>query len=198
MLQPVVLPVVCGFLIFCFVFFFSVFLSFFLFFFGLPAAYGIPGSGIRSELQLWPILSCSNAGSLTHCARPGIKPASQCSRNAAHPVEQQQELLQAVVLKNEPGFSLCEIQDNFKFHYLTVYILLPSLGRIGRNQSHLALWVPVPFLLFKMFISRDMVIPFVLFSFYILFNSLCVWWKEEWRDELKCSSVFFFSFCGRK
>ena len=27
--------------------------------------------------------SCGNAGSLTHCAGPGIKPASQCSRGAA-------------------------------------------------------------------------------------------------------------------
>ena len=36
--------------------------------------------------------SCSNAGSLTHCARRGIEPASQCSQDAADPIAPQQEL----------------------------------------------------------------------------------------------------------
>ena len=37
--------------------------------------------------------SCSNAGSLTHCARPGLEPASQRSQDAANPIVPQPELL---------------------------------------------------------------------------------------------------------
>ena len=37
--------------------------------------------------------SCSNAGSLTHCAGPGIEPASQHSQDATDPVLPQKELL---------------------------------------------------------------------------------------------------------
>ena len=52
-------------------------------------------------------LSCSqdfsrnygNAGSLTHCAGPGIQPATQNSQNATDPIESQQELHDRVVLK---------------------------------------------------------------------------------------------------
>ena len=33
-----------------------------------------------------PSRGCSNAGSLTHCAGPGIKPASQRSQDAANPI----------------------------------------------------------------------------------------------------------------
>ena len=36
--------------------------------------------------------SCGNSGSLTHCARLGIKPASQCGRDAADAAALQQEL----------------------------------------------------------------------------------------------------------
>ena len=38
--------------------------------------------------------SCGNAGSLTHCARLGIKPESQCSQNANDPTVPQEELQQ--------------------------------------------------------------------------------------------------------
>ena len=37
--------------------------------------------------------SCSNAGSLTHCAELGIEPTSQSSQDAADPIAPQQELL---------------------------------------------------------------------------------------------------------
>ena len=40
-----------------------------------------------------PSHSCGSAGSLTHCARPGIEPAFQHSRDAANPFVSQQELL---------------------------------------------------------------------------------------------------------
>ena len=50
---------------------FSVF--WFFFFFGRPAACGVPGPGMRCEPQLPPLYhSCGSAGSLTHCAGPGI------------------------------------------------------------------------------------------------------------------------------
>ena len=37
--------------------------------------------------------SCSNIGSLTHCAGPGIKPVSQSSQDATNPTVAQWELL---------------------------------------------------------------------------------------------------------
>ena len=37
--------------------------------------------------------SCFSAGSLTHCAGPGIEPESQSSREAADPIVPQRELL---------------------------------------------------------------------------------------------------------
>ena len=37
-------------------------------------------------------LSCNNARSLTLCSGPGIKPASQCSQDAANPAAPKQEL----------------------------------------------------------------------------------------------------------
>ena len=40
--------------------------------------------------------SCDNAGSLTHCARPGIEPESQGSRDTTDPVGPQEELLNLV------------------------------------------------------------------------------------------------------
>ena len=36
--------------------------------------------------------SCSNTGSLTHCAGPGIEPATQCSQDATDPIVPQWEL----------------------------------------------------------------------------------------------------------
>ena len=51
-------------------------------------------SGQGSDLSHSCDLSCNrdNVGSLTHCARPGIKPVSQCSQDAADPVAPQREL----------------------------------------------------------------------------------------------------------
>ena len=37
--------------------------------------------------------SCGNAGSLTHCARPGIEPASQRSQDITNPSAPQREVL---------------------------------------------------------------------------------------------------------
>ena len=55
-----------------------------LFFFCLSAAYGIPGPGIRSELQLqptWQLWQCWTLNPLCWLARdPGIEPASQHCR----------------------------------------------------------------------------------------------------------------------
>lgn len=52
-----------------------------------PAAYGVPGPEIRPELQL------QQRQILNPLVRPGLRPASQCSRDAADPTAPQQELL---------------------------------------------------------------------------------------------------------
>ena len=59
--------------------------TFFFFLFWPP--HGIWSSGARD--QIWAeaaTMHCSDTRSLTHYARPGIKPVSQCFRNAANPV----------------------------------------------------------------------------------------------------------------
>ena len=45
-----------------------------------------------------PSHSCINTRSLTHCARSGIKPTSQCSKDAAYPTVPQWELCKESVL----------------------------------------------------------------------------------------------------
>ena len=48
---------------------------------------------------------CGNAIPLTHCARPGIKPSSQCSRDATKPVLPQKELQKSSVdIKSPRGW----------------------------------------------------------------------------------------------
>ena len=47
--------------------------KFFFFHFRPPCAYGVPGPGIRSDLQSWSKLQLQQSGSLSYCARPGIK-----------------------------------------------------------------------------------------------------------------------------
>ena len=58
-----------------------------------------PGQG--SDLSCSQDLSHNygNGGSLTHCAGPGIQPATQHSQDATDPIESQQELHDRVVLK---------------------------------------------------------------------------------------------------
>ena len=60
--------------------------------FGPPVAYEVR-PGIRSNCTCsLHSGSCGNARSLTHCARLGIEPASQCSQDTANPTALQQEL----------------------------------------------------------------------------------------------------------
>ena len=60
-------------------------------FFDHPVAYGVWWSDLScSSCSLSH--SCSKAGSLTHCARLGIEPASQCSKDTADPIVLQWEL----------------------------------------------------------------------------------------------------------
>ena len=70
----------------------------FSFFFGHPTAYEVPGLVLSLTCHLH--CSCGNTGSLTHCARPGMEPASWCCRDAADPVVLQSEL-QMIVFPNE-------------------------------------------------------------------------------------------------
>ena len=62
--------------------------------------------------------SCSNAGSLTHCAGPGIKPASQHSQDAADPAAPQQEL-----------------PKRFFFFFCLFAISLAALAAYGGSQA---------------------------------------------------------------
>ena len=68
---------------------------FFLFFliFGRPAACEVLGWRMRSELWLQPKLPLWHAGSFTHCAGPGIEPASQGSQDNPNPIDPQRERL---------------------------------------------------------------------------------------------------------
>jgi len=60
-----------------------VFLIFLFFAFDRPTAYGVPGLGIRSELQLQPCASAvATLDPLTHCAGPGIELVSWYCREA--------------------------------------------------------------------------------------------------------------------
>ena len=64
--------------------------------------------GQESDLSrsCYLIHSCNNARSLTHCARPEIKPVSQGSQDATNPIVLQQKiqgvyfLLKIYLLKN--------------------------------------------------------------------------------------------------
>ena len=48
--------------------------------------------------------SCGNAISLTHYARLGIEPASQCSQETANPIASQWEILLPLLKNNRPLF----------------------------------------------------------------------------------------------
>ena len=50
------------------------------------------GQGLDPSSSLNLSCSCGNARSLTHYARPTIKPVSQCSQDTANPIAPQQEL----------------------------------------------------------------------------------------------------------
>ena len=63
-----------------------------LFFFWLP--HGTWRSWARDQ----NLSGISNTGSLTHCARLGIEPASQCSRDTTNPTVPQQELLHYLII----------------------------------------------------------------------------------------------------
>ena len=68
-------------------FFQATFLFYFIFSIWLPHSKWSSGPGIRSETQLQPVHhSFGNARSLTHCAMPGIQPATQHFRDVAEPI----------------------------------------------------------------------------------------------------------------
>ena len=73
------------------------------------------------------IRSCGNAGSLTHYARPGIKPASQHSQHATDPVVPQQEL-PLLILKPYKFLSWC---SGNKSKNQDVAGLIPGLRSVG-------------------------------------------------------------------
>ena len=82
-------------------FFFQSFFLFFSFFFFLAALQYMefPGQGSDPSHSCDLHHTCSNTGSLTHGARQGIKPMSQCPRDAADPFAPQRELWLVDILK---------------------------------------------------------------------------------------------------
>ena len=55
--------------------------------------------------------SCGNAGTLTHCTRLGIEPATQCSQDAADPIIPQREILVVPFHKKPLNWSLAGESD---------------------------------------------------------------------------------------
>ena len=91
-------------------------LSFFFFFFFLAAPWHMEFLGQGSDLSHSCDLSCScsNAGSLTHCARPGIEPRSQHSQDAANPSAPQWELPDlTLLLQTDPQSQVDKASDSF-------------------------------------------------------------------------------------
>lgn len=79
---------------------FFAFILFFVLFFSLLAAlrhFEFAGQGSDPSQRHNRNHSCGSMGSLTHCAEPGIEPASQQQR-AAEPVASQQALLPLLLL----------------------------------------------------------------------------------------------------
>ena len=70
------------------------------FFFGHLTAYGIPGPGVRSELQLWPA-GVAMLDPLTHRAGPGMQPVSWCCRDATDAVVPWQELREVLIFNSD-------------------------------------------------------------------------------------------------
>ena len=71
----------------------GVFFVCFCFFFGRPKTYGVPrGQGSDPSCSCNLHCSCSNTGSLTHCARLGMELATQHCRDTTDPAVPQQEL----------------------------------------------------------------------------------------------------------
>ena len=66
---------------------------FFFSFFGHPMAHGAPRPGIRCEPQLQPKPQLRQHQTVNPLCQLGIKPASQCSQDAADPTVLQWELL---------------------------------------------------------------------------------------------------------
>lgn len=74
---------------FCFITWMFVWFLFFFVCFGRPMAYEFPGQGSDANHTCDPCHSCCSPGSLSSCARPVIKLASQHSRDAADPTAPQ-------------------------------------------------------------------------------------------------------------
>ena len=76
--------------------------------------------------------SCSNAGSLTHCAGQGMDPTSQGSQEAVDTIVPQQEFLKGILLKAEGKgvrFVLQRAMNQTSIHEGTVWYLV-SFSRL--------------------------------------------------------------------
>ena len=104
----------------------SLFFSFFSFLCH-SAAYGVPGPGIRSEpqMQSTPQLPAATPDPLTHCARPGIEPASWLCGDTTSPAAPQWERPHKCI---------------FKMKYLGRRHPHSGVSRPGGGGSHFVTW----------------------------------------------------------
>ena len=122
-------------------FFFS-----FFFFFCRPVVFGVLGQGSDLSHSCGQHHTCGNARSLTHCARPGIKPASQPCEEATNPIVPQRKLppsyfyVQSYVYENQDSVSSWETV-NYPVTWLRslIVILIPNLEDNTEERMNL-LW----------------------------------------------------------
>lgn len=69
------------------------------FVFGCPTAYGVPGTGIRSEAQFRAAVTAWSFTPLCWAGQGVKEPASWCCRNASDPIVWQWELQDSLVFK---------------------------------------------------------------------------------------------------
>ena len=98
---------------------------FVLFCFGHPTAYG---DQIQAATAIYAA-AVANARSLTHCARPGIKPVSQHSQDTTNPVAPQWELLETFISKPSSQNLVSSLPD--KHTPRSTYILPKQVGLPG-------------------------------------------------------------------
>ena len=97
-------------------------------FWATPWHMEVLGSGIILKLQLQPMCSCSNAGSITHCAGLGMEPASQGSRDTTNPVAPQRNL--------QVYFKICLFLLMFRFPEELVVKHAPALHwQVGEGMG---------------------------------------------------------------
>ena len=94
--------------------------------------------GQRSDPSCNLNISCGNTGSLTHCARPGIEPVSQCSQDAGHPAASQRELpTNHFEVNSLVAFGIFSMLSNYQIY------LVPKHHYPKRKLLSIELFLPI-------------------------------------------------------